>query len=267
MTISETIVRFGDPAKQAVISELQQLIRLNVFKFHDPNMPLTPKQLKARIPSKIFVKQKYFPNGLFNKIKSRLVGGGHRQKRYLYTENDTLLPIISLVVLFIIATIAAREQRHVITMDIGGAYLRAYMKKQVLVLIINKEESDILIEQYPELSEYRNETGKLTALAMKALHDCFESGKLWYDTLSSKLIANGYTQNRYDKCIMWMTVSYHVRYRTYLNPLCCGSLNSDKLIVTMKNQIDNLLDKTGVKDTAVNPSRQLSSPSTQPCQN
>ena len=31
MTISEAIVRFGDPAKQAVISKLQQLIRLNVL--------------------------------------------------------------------------------------------------------------------------------------------------------------------------------------------------------------------------------------------
>ena len=74
MTISEAIDRFGDPAKQAVIGELQQLIRLNVFKFHDPNL-LTPRQLKARIPSKTFVKPKYFSNGLFNKIKARLVGG------------------------------------------------------------------------------------------------------------------------------------------------------------------------------------------------
>jgi hypothetical protein len=168
MTISEAIDRFGDPAKQAVINELQQLIRLNVFKFHDPNL-LSPKQLKARIPSKTFVKPKYFPNGLFNKIKARLVGGGHRQKRYLYTENDTSSPTISLVGLFIIATIAARERRHVITMDIGGAYLRAYMKKQVLVLI-NKEEAKILIELYPELAQYRDENGRLTAQAMKALY-------------------------------------------------------------------------------------------------
>ncbi len=108
MTIAEAIDRFGDPAKQAVISELQQLIRLNVFKFQDPNL-LTPKQRKARIPSKTFVKKKYFPNELFNKIKARLVGGRHRQKRYLYTENNTSSSTISLIGLFIIATIAARE--------------------------------------------------------------------------------------------------------------------------------------------------------------
>jgi len=291
MTISEAIDRFGDPAKQAVISELQQLIRLNVFKFHDPNL-LTPKQLKARIPSKTFVKPKYFPNGLFNKIKARLVGGGHRQKRYLYTENDTSSPTISLVGLFIIATIAARERRHVITMDIGGAYLRAYMKKQVLVLI-NKEEAKILIELYPELAQYRDENGRLTAQAMKALYGCIESGKLWYDTLSSKLLANGYVQNPYDKCIFnkWhdtegvqSTIGIHVDdcFISCVVPeilesivhwfaeefedlnVTRGSVHQftgmtldytqpDKLTVTMKNQIDNLLEKTGTKGTAVNP--------------
>ena len=291
MTISEAIDRFGDPAKQAVISELQQLIRLNVFKFHDPNL-LTPKQLKARIPSKTFVKPKYFPNGLFNKIKARLVGGGHRQKRYLYTENDTSSPTISLVGLFIIATIAARERRHVITMDIGGAYLRAYMKKQVLVLI-NKEEANILIELYPELAQYRDENGRLTAQAMKALYGCIESGKLWYDTLSSKLLANGYVQNPYDKCIFnkWhelegvqSTIGIHVddcfiscvvpeilesivhwfaeefedlnvtRGRVHqFTGMTLDYTQPDKLTVTMKNQIDNLLEKTGTKGTAVNP--------------
>jgi len=86
MTIAEAIDRFGDPAKQAVISELQQLIRLNVFKFHDPNL-LTPNQRKARIPSKTFVKSKYFPNGLFNKIKARLVGGWTQAEEiFIYGE-------------------------------------------------------------------------------------------------------------------------------------------------------------------------------------
>jgi hypothetical protein len=292
MTIREAIDRYGDPAKQAVISELQQLIRLNVFKFFDPNL-LTPSQRKVRIPSKTFVKPKYFPNGLFNKIKARLVGGGHRQKRYLYTENDTSSPTISLVGLFIIATIAARERRHVITMDIGGAYLRAYMKKQVFVLI-NKEEAEILVELYPELAKYRDEHGRLTAQALKALYGCIESGKLWYDTLSSKLLANGYVQNPYDKCIFnkWhesegvqSTIGIHVDdcFMSCVVPKILESIvqwfaeefedlnvtrgsvhqftgmtldytQQDKLFVTMKNQIDNLLEKTGTKATAVSPS-------------
>ncbi len=59
-------------------------------------------------------------------------------------------------------------------------------------MLINKEETDILIQLYPELARYRDENGILTAQAMKALYGCIESGKLWYDTLSSKLLANEY---------------------------------------------------------------------------
>jgi len=177
-------------------------------------------------------------------------------------------------------------------MVIGGAYLRAYMKKQVLVLI-NKEETDILIQLYPELARYRDENGRLTAQAMKALYGCIESGKLWYDTLSSKLLANGYVQNSYDKCIFnkWhdtegvqSTIGIHMDdcFISCVVPeifesieqwfaeefedlnVTRGSVHQftgmtldytqpDKLIVTMKNQIDNLLEKTGTKGTAVNP--------------
>ena len=62
-------------------------------------------------------------------------------------------------------------------MDIGGAYLRAHMKKEVLVLI-DKEETRILLELYPELAKYCDENGRLTAQAMEALYGCIESGKL-----------------------------------------------------------------------------------------
>jgi hypothetical protein len=129
---------------------------------------------------------------------------------------------------------------------------------------------------------------------MKALYGCIESGKLWYDTLSSKLLANGYVQNPYDKCIFnkWhesegvqSTIGIHVDdcFISCAVPEILESIvqwfaeefedlnvtrgdvhqftgmtldytEPDKLIVTMKNQIDNLLEKTGVKGTAVNPS-------------
>jgi hypothetical protein len=128
---------------------------------------------------------------------------------------------------------------------------------------------------------------------MKALYGCIESGKLWYDTLSSKLLANGYVQNPYDKCIFnkWhefegvqSTIGIHVDdcFISCVVPeilesivhwfaeefedlnVTRGSVHQftgmtldytqpDKLTVTMKNQIDNLLEKTGTKGTAVNP--------------
>jgi hypothetical protein len=59
----------------------------------------------------------------------------------------------------------------------------------------------MLVEMYPELEEYFDDQGKLTAECLKALYGLIESGKLWYDTIKEKLIKNGYVQNPYEPCI------------------------------------------------------------------
>lgn len=172
LNITKAIEQHGNDGRKAVMKEFKQLIRLKVLKFHRAST-LSRQQLSKRIPSKTFVKVKFKPNGIFDKIKARFVGGGHRQDRSLYTESETSSPTISLVGLFIVATIA----------------------------VISKEEARILIEMYPELASYLDKDGKLTAELMKALYGCIESGKLWFDTICSKLIDKGYKQNPYEPCI------------------------------------------------------------------
>ena len=197
MTVRQAIDEYGTAARKAVMDELKQLIRLKVIKFHKPDQ-LDPKTLKSRLPSKTFVRVKFDANNIF---KARLVGERHRQKRYLYSESETSLPTISLVGLYIVATIAAEEERTLITAVVAGAYLRAYMKKFVLIQI-NKEESAILVEMYPdELAEYLDDDGKLTAECLKALYGLIESGRLWFDTIKEKLLEQGYAQNPYEPCI------------------------------------------------------------------
>ncbi len=91
MTVRQAIDKYGIPARQAVMEELKQLIKLQVLKFHKPDL-LDLRTAKGILPSKTFVKVKFDPNGAFDKIKARLVGGGHRQKRYLYSETETSSP-------------------------------------------------------------------------------------------------------------------------------------------------------------------------------
>ena len=66
------------------------------------------------------------------------------------------------------------------------------MKKKLVLIEINQEESQMLVEMYPEREEYLDDQGKLTAECLKALYGLIESGKLWYDTIEEKLIKNGY---------------------------------------------------------------------------
>ena len=57
------------------------------------------------------MKEKFKPDGQFDKLKSRLVAGGHMQDRDLYPDKSSPTPSINSV--FIIAALAAhREQRY-----------------------------------------------------------------------------------------------------------------------------------------------------------
>ena len=97
-----------------------QMDKKHVFHPRDPKT-LTRKQLKAVIRSSIFLKEKYLPSGEFEKLKARLVAGGHMQDKSLY--EDISSPTVSTSAVFAVAAIAAKEKRHVVTLDIGGAYL------------------------------------------------------------------------------------------------------------------------------------------------
>jgi hypothetical protein len=241
MTVRQAIDEYSTAARKAVMDELKQLRRLKVLKFHKPDQ-LDPKTLKSRLPSKTFVRVKFDANNVFEKIKARLVGGGHRQKRYLYSESETSSPTISLVGLYIVATIAAEEERTVITVDVAGAYLRAYMKKFVLIQI-NKEESAILVGMYPELAEYLNDDGKLTAECLKALYGLIKSGRLWFDTIKEKLLQQGYVQNScifnkwHDDAQVQSTIGVYV---DDLLTTCKNSDIAESVITWLKAEFDEL---------------------------
>ncbi len=130
--------------------------------------------------------------------------------------------------LYSVATIAAEEERTVITADVAGAYLRAYMKKFVLIHI-SKEESAILDEMYPELAKYLDDDGKLTAECLKALYGLIESGRLWFDIIKKeKLLEQGYVQNPYEPCVF-------NKWHDDAQVQSTIGVNVDDLITTCKN--------------------------------
>jgi Reverse transcriptase (RNA-dependent DNA polymerase) len=63
------------------------------------------------------------PDGSFDKYKARLVAGGDMQDKKLF--EDVSPPTVSTSSVFAIAAIAAHEERHVVVVDIGSAFLYA----------------------------------------------------------------------------------------------------------------------------------------------
>ena len=76
----------------------------------------------------MFLKDKYFAPGAFEKFNVRLVSGGDQQDRTTY--EDLSAPTAATTNVFAMAALTAREKRVVVaTVDKGGAYLNASMEE------------------------------------------------------------------------------------------------------------------------------------------
>jgi hypothetical protein len=148
----------------------------------------------------IFTKEKYDPSGKFEKLKARLVGGGHQQDRTIYSENEISSPTISTTAVFTMAAIAAKECRKVITMDVGGAYLHADLEKPVYMRL-DPVAASILCDIDSQYKKHLLRDGSCIVLLKKALYGCIESARLWYNRFDQFIIKLGYIRNPVEKCV------------------------------------------------------------------
>jgi hypothetical protein len=77
-------------AIDAMFKELLQIHSKGVI----PPAPRSLKQKKKAIRSFMFLKEKYLPNGTFERLKARLVGGGHMQDRTDVLYDDVSSPTL-----------------------------------------------------------------------------------------------------------------------------------------------------------------------------
>ena len=171
--------------------------------FHPVHLrDLSALQKRAIIRSSMFLKEKFMSDGVFDKLKARLVAGGDQQDRSDYGI-DLSSSTAATASVFMIAAIAAQENRHVITVDIPAAYLNAWMKSTGVKvhMRINKSLSKMLVKLDLSLSEYIGDNGELIVCLDKALYGCIESAKLWYDHLSESLLSIGFANNPHEPCL------------------------------------------------------------------
>ena len=195
-----------DPA--AVIESIKQEIE-NVFNRTGTFIPvdwrsLTPEELKRRLPSKMFVKEKFDAAGAKGPYKARLVGGGHRQNKSAYTNLSA--PTVSLCALKIVLSIAAHDNMLMKVTDIPYAYLNAELDENEeegdIYMTLDKETSKIVISMMPQLEKYLDEKGRLTGLITKSLYGLIQSAHNWHKHISGTLKDKGFVENPYDVCVM-----------------------------------------------------------------
>jgi len=80
LTAKQAIDKLGDESIKSISKEMKQLVDLEAF--HGVNIQDIPyPHRKKIIPSSMFLKKKYRADGTFEKLKARLVAGGHRQDK------------------------------------------------------------------------------------------------------------------------------------------------------------------------------------------
>jgi len=120
----------------------------------------------------------------------------------------------------ITAAIAAAEDRHVMTVDVGGAFLHADMKSTGVRVHVELDPvmTKFMVELDPSYKEFITERKTCVVELDKALYGTIEAARLWYDLLSMELKGQGFVPNPYDPCVFnktldtgeQMTVAVHV---------------------------------------------------------
>jgi len=237
ITVKKALNVHGKKALRSIYAEIKQMPDRKVFTPQDPKA-LTKAQLRKAIMSSMFLKEKFISTGEFEKLKARLVGGGHQQDKSEY--GDISSPTVATSSVFMIASLAALEQRRVVTVDIAAAYLNADMTGEEVLMKLDETMAAILVKIKPEYKQFLTEQGTMILRLDKALYGCVESAKLWHDNITSTLIGLGYTSNSVDICVFNKGIG---------GEQCTICLHVDDLKITCRNEdtIEELIDALTAK--------------------
>ena len=192
ISVKKGIAQFGDIAVAAIRKEMVQMVEKSVFQYvHSANG-------NKIIRSSTFLKEKLDANGKLLLIKARLVADGSMQTHEMFENSSS--PTVKTSSTFIMLKIAVVEHRSIAVIDIGGAYLNANMDTDVF-MSIDSNTANILVSADPSAGRFVQKNGSLLVKLKKALYGCRQSGRLWYNCLSSFLIKLGFVMNAKDACV------------------------------------------------------------------
>ena len=207
MTIRQGIKKLGYEAVLSVVREIAQLHDMETFTGVTIDQ-LTEKQLKSVITSSVFLKDKYSADGIFEKLKARLVAGGHLMDRTVYDNGGS--PTATTTSIFMVACLAAKEGSKVAHVDFPGAFLHANMPEddgKPVFMRLNRFETSVLVKIDPSYSKCVQANGTCIVRLKRALYGCVESARLWYEKLAKDLENMGYIKNDHDMCVFNRTES------------------------------------------------------------
>ena len=229
--VKEALKSRGAEAERVILQELGQMRDKKVLTPVHMSV-LTNTEKHGIIRSQMFLKEKYLPTGIFEKLKARLVAGGNQQDKGLY--DDLSSPTVSTYAVMTVFSIAAHEKREAAVVDIGGAFLNADMNTGVDVYLrLDSIMSKTMMKLDDSYEHYTDKRGCVVVKLNKALYGCVEPAALRYKNLSTTLKSLGYESNKYELCV-FDKISNGTQ--------CTAAVHVDDLIITSvdREMIDGL---------------------------
>jgi Reverse transcriptase (RNA-dependent DNA polymerase) len=200
-SLKKGLKHFGTKGYEAAIGEMKQLHERAVFIPVDVNT-LTQQEKKRAMDSLIFLVEKRD-----GRVKARTCANGSTQRGYINKE-DSASPTALTEAIILTATIEAREQRDVMTVDIPNAFVQTDIIKQNnerVMLKIKGALVDMLValdqELYGKYVVFDNNEKILYVEVLKALYGMLQASLLFYKKLRKDLEEIGFEVNPYDPCV------------------------------------------------------------------
>ena len=155
------------------------------------------------------VKRKVNPDDTPGKLKTRIVADGRQEDSSIYAPDplDTYAPTISMTLLLLMLGIFAKDDMHVSTGDVPGAFLNAdlgdadELKDLSHVMIQDKVASKYMCEVDPSYKEYVRKDGTILVKLKKALYGLIEALKRWNVHIADLLKQFGFQQHPLEPCV------------------------------------------------------------------
>ena len=226
MSPKKSIRKFGiDATQQSVGAHLRNLLKMKTF--HAVRRSAIPQGFEIFF-SHMFLTPKHYPNGEFEKLKARLVANRAYNLESLFNSAESSSPTVSIHTILVSCAVDAVQKRHVMTFDIGDAFLRADVKGDIYMRI-DKDVADVLCQFDPSYTSYREKSGAVIVKLDKALFGCIESSKLFYDVVKAFMISIGFKVSDRDPCLFTMSCPKTKQQMTVLIHVDDGKASSVNL--------------------------------------
>ena len=245
--------KYGAKAVAAAMKEAENLHNKEVF---EPVIrPPLDSPNSEFLPTSMPFKEKYTSTGEFEKLKARMVVGGHRQDRSLYSKKDTSSPTPRTESGFIVLTLAAHEGRYTGLADVPAAYLNAFKSQNTPTTYVKFSRgmtaAFVSLDQN-RYSKYVDKDGYMWGRLSKALYGGVDSGKLWNDTFDGFISSQGFVRNEVDVCVYNGSDNFgnQITVVVYVDDILATCINRDAiedLFEKIRTRFDGIVYKIGDK--------------------